>query len=228
MNSTSESKPSAKPKAKTTALVKTKKAETPLELSEQDSATYAVCLALSRSSAIPLAYIGKPDQIFSTVVYGREFGLGPMTSLNNISNIEGRPSMSTHLMLGLCMRHKDFSGWEVKESSEVSCTVVIYRWFEKLKKSLSYSSTFTLDDAKAAGLMRPGGAWFKYRRQMLKVRAIAFACRDAFDDVLTGVYSMEEMDPERYIETELESDMRSVNSMAEAEAEDAPPKRRRP
>lgn len=166
-----------------------------LELDETAGKQYAMAVALAKSAAVPMEYIGKPDKIFSTLEYGRELGVAPMLALANIANIKGRPSMSTNLQLGLCMKRKDWAGYKIEKSDETVCKVVVYRVV--CGERFAYPGSFSFEDAKKAGLWSAGSSWDKYRKQMLKMRATAFALRDAFPDVVTGVYSIEEMDPER-------------------------------
>jgi len=52
--------------------------------------------------------------------------------------------------------------------------------------------TFSVDDAKRAGLWQKPGPWTDYPNRMLTMRARAFALRDAFPDVLAGLYIREE------------------------------------
>jgi hypothetical protein len=157
-----------------------------------------MAVALSKSAAVPMEYIGKPDKIFSTLEFGRELGIAPMLALNNIANIKGRPSMSTNLQLGLCMKRKDWAGYKIVKSDDDVCKVIVYRMI--CGERFEYPGEFTFEMAKRAQLWSAGGSWDKYRKQMLKMRATAFALRDAFPDVITGVYSIEEMDPERAAE----------------------------
>jgi hypothetical protein len=54
--------------------------------------------------------------------------------------------------------------------------------------------TFSVADAIRAGLWRKPGPWCDYPRRMLQMRARAFALRDAFPDVLGGLYLREEFE----------------------------------
>lgn len=178
---------------------------------------YNVCLALSKSSAVPMQYIGKPDWIFSTVVLGKEFGLGPMSSLMNISTINGKPSMSVHLLLGLCMRHPEFAGWRVVRSTADECTVEMFRMFKHQKEPTRFEGRFTKEEAMRAGLVKNGGAWISWARNMCKARAIAFVCRECFADVLTGAYTLEEMDSEKYVDSFMAEDLKAVDELEAAD-----------
>jgi hypothetical protein len=57
--------------------------------------------------------------------------------------------------------------------------------------------TFSVTDAKKAGLWGKAGPWQQYQERMLQMRARAFALRDGFADVLGGLYLKEEVDDGR-------------------------------
>jgi len=57
------------------------------------------------------------------------------------------------------------------------------------------TKTFSVEDAKRAGLWQKPGPWTDYPKRMLAMRARAFALRDAFPDVLAGLYLREEIEP---------------------------------
>ena len=55
------------------------------------------------------------------------------------------------------------------------------------------TETFTVADAKAAGLWKKQGPWSQYPKRMLMFRARAFILRDQFGDVLKGIAMGEEV-----------------------------------
>jgi hypothetical protein len=52
--------------------------------------------------------------------------------------------------------------------------------------------SFSVEDAKKAGLWGKAGPWQQYPKRMLQMRARGFAVRDAFPDVLRGLITAEE------------------------------------
>src|SRR5690606_6210149 len=54
-------------------------------------------------------------------------------------------------------------------------------------------ATFSVADAKKAGLWGKQGPWQQYPKRMLSMRARAFALRDGFADVLRGLGIAEEV-----------------------------------
>mgnify|MGYP005820538061 CR=1 FL=1 len=84
--------------------------------------------------------------------------------------------------------------------------------------------SFGFDDAKAAGLA-DGQMYQKYPKRMYVARAVSFALRDEFADVLRGIMGAEEMDEEGEIINEDEdfsnvkvesSPTESVNDLLES------------
>ena len=158
---------------------------------------------LSKSGIVPMAYAGRPSAIFAAIQYGKEFNIPPMSALQNIAVINGKPTLGTDLMVALAMRHPEWGGYEIPKSDDKVAEVIVYRVSAKLGgKVLTYTSKFSVEDAQKAGLLRPNSPWDKWRKRMLKHRAMAFAIRDAFPDVLAGSYAFEEMDPDAGAEFE--------------------------
>jgi hypothetical protein len=153
---------------------------------------------LSQSGIIPAAYAGRPEAVFAVIQYGREFGIPPMSALQNIAFINGRPSMGTDLLMALIHRHPEFAGYSVKKYTDNECAVEIRRLRKNQTTPDVFCASFTIEEARNAGLVRSGSPWEKWRRRMLKHRACAFAARDAFPDVLSGNYSYEEMEPDKF------------------------------
>lgn len=173
------------------------------KLGSQLGEMMALAKELAVSRIVPAAYAANPAGIFAAIQYGKEMGIKPMTALQNIAVINGKPTLGTDMFLGLCHRHPEWGGYEILESTDLKCTIAVYRVNAKSKKTATFKSTFTMEDAKKAGLYRAGGPWEKWAKRMLKHRATAFALRDAFSDVLSGIYTEEEMDPDRGAMTEL-------------------------
>lgn len=141
---------------------------------------------LASSSIVPKDYLGKPGNCLVAIQWGYEIGLQPMQAMQSIAVINGRPSLWGDAMLALVKAHPAFE-W-IKESADANgatCTV-------KRRGEPEVSQTFTVEDAKRAGLYGKAGPWQQYPKRMLQMRARGFALRDAFPDALRGVISAEE------------------------------------
>jgi hypothetical protein len=124
------------------------------------------------------------------VLAGRELGIGPVAAMVGIDIIEGQPSYSANLLAALIKSKRPAYDYRVVEHTHEMCAI---RFFQDGKEI--GVSTFTLDDAKTAGLLRPGSNWTKYPRNMLFARAMtngqAWFCPDVTHGV--RVYDPEEL-----------------------------------
>ena len=152
-----------------------------------------------------------PADVLFVILVGESLGLNAATALMNIYNVNGMPAMKADLKLALAKRHPEYAGCEIDANTE-RCIVKMKRRNENGTEE-SIISTFTIDDAKRAGLFPKKDNWRMYPQRMLKARAISYAVNDLFPDIVFGMLSSEEaQDIDRHTEktTEyeiIESDM---------------------
>lgn len=144
----------------------------------------------AKSALVPRDYQGKPENVMLAVQMGSEVGLAPMQALQNIAVVNGRPAIWGDAMLGLVKASGLLTDIIEKIEGEgdamtAICTV-------KRANSSPVTVSFSVADAKKAGLWGKQGPWTQYPRRMLQMRARGFACRDGFPDVLKGLISAEE------------------------------------
>jgi hypothetical protein len=141
---------------------------------------------IAATEFVPEALRGRPATVCAAILAGRELGIGPMTALQHLHVIEGRPSMSAQLMRALVLAH----GHRIRfiESTQTRCTIEGRRAGEDEPSRVTY----TMDDAKTAGL-NGRRSWQRMPRQMLVARATGELCRNVFADVIGGMaYTVEE------------------------------------
>jgi hypothetical protein len=126
-------------------------------------------------------------QAYVKVVAGRELGLGPLASVSGLNVIKGRVTFSANLLASMVKRHPRYD-YRVVDHSERSCRIV----FTEAGQEIGVS-TFTVEDAKRAGL--GGQNWQKYPQAMLFARALTQGVRWYCPDVTAGApaYSPEEI-----------------------------------
>ena len=144
----------------------------------------------ARSTLVPRDYLGKPENILLAIQMGSEIGLAPMQSLQNISVINGRPTLWGDAMLGLCRQSPVCK--DVVERFEGEGKTLTAICIAKRAGAEPIERRFSMDDADRAGLASKPGTWQQYPKRMLQMRARGFALRDAFPDVLRGLISAEE------------------------------------
>jgi hypothetical protein len=131
-----------------------------------------------------------PEAIFTAIQIGRRYGWTPVHSLQNLYPLQGSAHFKAISAMGLVLPHADKPPRvkrEEKDGRPYSCTVTYTR------KGVKTERTFSMDDAKQAGLVKSSGSWAFYAANMLYWRAGMFAAREAFPDVLSGIYAVEEI-----------------------------------
>ena len=142
---------------------------------------------LSKSSIVPKDYQGNAGNVLAAVQWGMEIGLQPLQAMQNIAVINGRPSIWGDAMLAI-VRGSGLLEYIEEEPTDEGCTCTIKRKGEE-----PVTRSFTVQDAKKAGLAGKTGPWQQYQKRMLQMRARAYALRDVFPDVLRGVSIAEEV-----------------------------------
>ena len=155
---------------------------------------------IASSDMVPKDYVNKPGNVLVAVQTGAELGLKPMQSLQGISVINGRPSIWGDAMRALVISHPEFEDLH-EDKQDTYCTVTLKR-----RGRSAVVTTFTMEDAKKAGLAGKSGPWQTAPKRMLQMRAFAFAARDLFADALKGIKSTEELrdyPPEERVERDI-------------------------
>ena len=146
---------------------------------------------LAKSAMVPKQYQGKPEDIMVAVQWGYEIGLAPLQALQNISVINGKPSVYGDAAMALVQASPVCDGVDEYMEGEGTANPVAV-CVAKRKGRNPVIARFSVDDAKRAGLWGKGGPWQSYPKRMLQMRARGFALRDAFPDVLKGLITAEE------------------------------------
>jgi hypothetical protein len=158
--------------------------------------------------------------IFSIALYAREIGISPMTALHGgLISVMGKVTMSAEMMNSLIRQrgHK----LEIIESNDKICRIKGTR----KDTGETYSASFSIEDARRAGLIKNGGGYDKHADDMLFARCISKLKRRLFPDVACKAYvegEIEETEPEpsseesKIIEVTSESEKISFLSKEEA------------
>jgi hypothetical protein len=135
-----------------------------------------------------------PQAVMLAIFMGLELGMKPMTAIQNIAVINGRPSIWGDAALAICRQSQLFVEDDFNESIDynddgkpVAGTCTCRRFGGRLVKH-----TFSMTDAQNAGLLEKNTPWRTYTRRMLQMRARSWALRDCFPDLLLGMRLAEE------------------------------------
>jgi hypothetical protein len=144
---------------------------------------------IASSQFAPKGFQGKPSDCMIAIAMGAELGLAPMQSLQNIAVINGKPSVYGDAVIGL-IRGSGLCEFFSETISEDGTTATATT--RRKGESKEESRSFSIDEAKKAGLWGKSGPWTQYPARMLQMRARGFLARDVYADVLKGVITAEE------------------------------------
>ena len=146
---------------------------------------------LAGSSFVPKDFRGKPEDCVLAVQHGAELGLGPMQSVQSIAVINGRPSIWGDAAIALAKGSAVCEYISERIEGDGDSMTAICEAKRRTDQTPTVS-TFSVADAKKAGLWGKAGPWQQYPKRMLQLRARGFALRDAFPDILRGLVTAEE------------------------------------
>lgn len=145
-----------------------------------------VAVTLSKSSVVPNAYRGKPEDIFVAMAMGYQLGFPVEQSLQDIAVINGRPCLWGDGLLSLALNHPDCHSI-IEEPIMKNGAVWGYMCTVTRTGHEPHQQQFTMADAERAKLIGKQGPWTQYPARMLQMRARSFAIRDKFADALRGL-----------------------------------------
>jgi len=134
--------------------------------------------------------INSREKVCAVIMAGAEVGLAPFQSLQSFAIINGRLSLWGDGMLAVVRAQKVRVSERIDGEGEAMvavCKATRPDTGEEIER------TFSVFDAKKAGLWTKQGPWTQYPKRMLQMRARAWALRDGCADLLRGIPMAEEV-----------------------------------
>jgi hypothetical protein len=129
--------------------------------------------------------VNSPEQASAIMLKGHELGLGLAASFEYINVIQNKPTLSPRGALALVLASGLLTDMHIDEQPG-RCTATMQRG------PITYAVTWTIEDAKKAGIIKPDGAWTTYQANMLRWRAIGFVLDVLFPDITGGLKRADE------------------------------------
>ncbi len=125
------------------------------------------------------------EGIYAIVQKAKSMGIDQMDALNGgIYFVSGKTEMSAQMMNRL-IRSKGHSIKKDPKSTNELCILHGTR----ADNQDTWTCTFSLDDAKRAGIFRQGGTWDKYPAAMTFSRALSMLARQLFPDIIVDCFA---------------------------------------
>ena len=173
-----------------TALAVTPKGQAAIAVDAQglafENATevYRISEAFVRGGVAPKG--ATPGAVMAAMLKGRALGIDPVTSLANITVVNGRVTIGGALILGLVRKHHACAELTYRWEGEDKTRAAIVR-ARRVDEREATEHRFGWDDAMRAGLAGKD-VYRAYADDMLLWRAVARMGRRQFPDILAGCY----------------------------------------
>ena len=183
---------------------------------------------LAGSKLVPQQYQGHPEDVLIACSWGESLGLKPLSALNAIAVVNGRPQLFGDALKALIMKHGTIE--ENWDNEQGIWTMTAHRkGFPDVTWSYGYN------DAIAAGHVsynpqsntfglgaRKSEAWVKYTKRLCQLKCRNFVIRDAFPDVIQGIDiegSDDDAMPISEVQTEPVTEVQAIEQQKPTEAE---------
>jgi hypothetical protein len=151
-------------------------------------AAWRIAEVLCKTSFAPTHFRGKPEEAAVAVLYGQTIGFDPMTSIQQLYVIGGKPALYTRAMVAIVLA----AGHEMWTETSTDEKVVVCG--RRRGSEHTERAEWTVDRAKLAGYLSNK----KYQtdpQAMLYARASGDVARKVAPDALLGMaYTVEEME----------------------------------
>lgn len=151
---------------------------------------FRVAQAIAASGLAPRG-LDKPEQVMVAIMAGAELGLAPFQALQSFAIVNNRPTLWGDGLMAVAraqgIKAQEWIDGE-GDAAVAHCEVTRPDTGETIPRS------FSVSDAKKAGLWNKQGPWQQYPKRMLQMRARAWALRDGCADMLRGFQVREEVE----------------------------------
>lgn len=131
--------------------------------------------------------VSSKEQAMVIMLKGFELGLSFTASFEFIQVIDNKPAISPRGALALILNSPVCDGVKITEEPG-KCSV----WMRR-KNGFEYTVVWSIEDARRAGVTKPGSGWEKYEANMLRWRTVGFCADIVFPDVIGGMKRTDEL-----------------------------------
>ena len=126
------------------------------------------------------------EQVMAVMLVAQAEGKHPATVVQEYDIIQGRPALKSQAMLARFQLAGGKVEWHEVSKSKCSGTF-------SHPAGGSLKVEWTIEMARAAGLVRDGSGWSKYPEDMLRSRVVSRAVRSVYPACILGHYAVEEV-----------------------------------
>ena len=152
--------------------------------------TFRLANMIVKSGMAPASF-KTAEAVTVALLHGLEVGLPPMMALQSIAVISGRPTLWGDGAMAIVRATGLLEEFEETIDGVGENMIAYCKIKRRGEKPVVHS--FSVGDAKKAGLWGKAGPWTTYPRRMIAMRPRSWCLRDVFADALKGLRIAEEV-----------------------------------
>lgn len=141
--------------------------------------------------------VNSPEQAAVIMLKGFELGMSLTASFEFVQVVLGKPGLSPRGAMALLVNHPEITKIDVKRLTKDDGSFYGYECTMIRKNGFQFTSQFTMDDAKRAGVVKVDSGWATYPENMCRWRCIGFVADMVAPDIICGMSAMMKM-PEQF------------------------------
>lgn len=156
----------------------------PLMTDDEIERTWRIATALAKSRVFK--DVTQAEQAFAKILLGRDLGLSPAQSMNAMDFVKGNVMLRSVTLASFVKKSPDYD-YHVDEHDETKCVITFYSLWPDGQRVAEGVSSFTIEDARNAKLLRADSAWTAHPRNMLFARAMSNGVKWYAPDMMGGI-----------------------------------------
>lgn len=137
--------------------------------------------------------VSSPEMAMAIMLKGHELGMGLAASFEFVQVVEGKPALSPRGALAIIQSSPLCAGLKIEDIRDDQGKPQACRVWMKRTNGFEYTVEWTMAEAVASGVVKPGSGWDKYPANMLRWRAVGFCADVVFPDVIGGMKRVDEL-----------------------------------
>lgn len=140
--------------------------------------------------------VSSAEQAAAIMLKGYELGLPLAASFDFVQVIQGKPTLKPQGALAIAYNSGELEEFEIKDLTDDKGNPTRCRVSGKRRGGMSYTIEVSMEDARRAGLVKPGSGWESWPANMLRWRAIGFWFDVVMPDITGGMKRSDELGAE--------------------------------
>ena len=137
--------------------------------------------------------VSSPEAAAAIMLKGYELGLSITASFEFVQIVQGKPSLAPRGALALLHNSPEITTLQINRLTNEQGAFTGYACHMARRNGFAYTATYTLDDARRAGLVKPDSGWANYPENMCLWRAVGFCADVVAPDITAGMTTLMKM-----------------------------------